>query len=209
VTAPQRPKLAVVSPFLDKQHGTERMVAEWIAHLIDDFEIHVFSQDVEDIDLSKVVWHRIPQLRGPHLLNYLWWFLANHVCRVWNGLRGLHFDLVFSPGINCLDPDAVSVHIVFAEFVRRVQSELTFSKNSVSSWPRLLHRKLYYRLAIFLEGIVFTNPAIQLILTAAQSGEEIQRFYSRNGGLPVVSSGLDHTTFNPSRCSSLRARSSS
>lgn len=204
MTATQRPKLAVVSPFLDKQHGTERMVAEWIAHLTDDFEIHVYSQKIEDIDLSKVIWHRISQLRGPHLLNYLWWFLANYVGRTWNGVCGLHFDLVFSPGINCLDADAVSVHIVFAEFVRRVQSELAFSRNSVSSWPRLLHRKLYYRLAIFLEGIVFTNPAIQLILTAAQSGKEIERFYSRNGGLPVVSSGLDHTTFNPSRCSCLR-----
>ncbi len=199
-----RPRLAVVSPFLDKSHGTERMVVEWISHLADDFEIHVYSQDVEDIDLSKVVWHRIPKLKGPHLLNFLWWFLANHVCRAWNRARGLNHDLVFSPGINCLDPDAVSVHIVFAEFVHRVRSDLAFVRNSVSAWPRLIHRKLYYRLIMFLEGIVFRNPNIQLILTAAQSGAEIERFYGRSEGLPVVSAGLDHMAFNQGRCSSLR-----
>jgi glycosyltransferase involved in cell wall biosynthesis len=197
-------RLAVVSPFLDKSHGTERMVVEWISHLADDFEIHVYSQDVEDIDLSKVVWHRIPKLKGPHLLNYLWWFLANHVCRAWNRARGLNHDLIFSPGINCLDPDAVSVHIVFAEFVRRIRPELAFARNSVSSWPRLIHRRLYYHLIIFLEGIVFRNPRIQLILTAAQSGAEIERFYGRRGDLPVVSAGLDHVAFNPERCLFLR-----
>jgi glycosyltransferase involved in cell wall biosynthesis len=200
-----RPRLAVVSPFLDKSHGTERMVVEWISHLADDFEIHVYSQDVEDIDLSKVLWHRIPKQRGPHLFNFLWWFIANHVCRAWNRARGLNYDLVFSPGINCLDPDAVSVHIVFAEFVRRVRSELAFARNSLSSWPRLIHRRLYYRLIIFLEGIVFRNPKIQLILTASQSGAEIERFYARSGGLPVVSAGLDHMAFNPERRLAIRA----
>ena len=199
-----KPRLAVVSPFLDKSHGTERMVIEWISHLADQFEIHIYSQDMKDIDLSKVVWHRIPKLKGPHLLNFLWWFLANHVCRTWHRAWGLNYDLLFSPGINCLDPDAVTVHIVFAEFVRRVRPELAFARNSVSSWPRLLHRRLYYRLVIFLEGIVFRNPRIQLILTAAQSGAEIKRFYGRNGSLPVVPAGLDHTAFNPVRRSSLR-----
>jgi glycosyltransferase involved in cell wall biosynthesis len=200
-----RPRLVVVSPFLDKSHGTERMVVEWISHLADDYEIHVYSQHVEDVDFSKVVWHRIPRLAGPHLFNFLWWFFANHVCRAWNRPRSLNHVLVFSPGINCLDPDAVSVHIVFAEFVRRVRSELAFARNSVSSWPRVIHRRLYYRLLIFLEGIVFRNPKIQLILTAAQSGAEIERFYGRSRGLPVVSAGLDHTAFNQERCSSLRA----
>jgi len=198
-------RLAVVSPFLDKSHGTERMVVEWISRLADDFEIHVYSQKVEDIDLSKVVWHRIPKLAGPHLFNFLWWFLANHVCRTWHRARGLNYDLVFSPGINCLDPDAVSVHIVFAELVRRVRPELAFTRNSLSSWPRLLHRRMYYRLVIFLEGKVFRNPRIQLILTAVQSGAEIERFYGRKGELPVVSAGLDHIAFNPDRRSALRA----
>jgi glycosyltransferase involved in cell wall biosynthesis len=200
----RKPRLTVVSPFLDKSHGTERMVIEWLARLVDEFEVHIYSQRVEDVDLSKVTWHRIRKLRGPHIVSYLWWLAANHVSRFWDRLRGLKYDLVFSPGINCFDADAVSVHIVFAEFVRRVRPDLQFSHNSISFWPRLVHRKLYYRLAIFVEGIVFRNPRIQLILTAPQTAEELERFYGREGELPVVSAAFDGSAFNPQRRSSLR-----
>jgi glycosyltransferase involved in cell wall biosynthesis len=200
----QRPRLAVVSPFLDKRHGTERMVIEWIAHLSSDFEIHVYSQSIEDVDLTNITWHRIPKLKGPHIVNYLWWFAANSLFRSWHRLRGLHFDLIFSPGINCLDADAVTIHIVFAEFVRRVRPELAFVRNSVGFWPRLLHRRLYYRVMLFLEGLVFTNPRVQLILTAAGTAEELKRFYSRDAAVPLVSPGLDHLAFNPERRLALR-----
>jgi glycosyltransferase involved in cell wall biosynthesis len=200
----RRPRLAVLSPFLDKRHGTERMVIEWIRHLTTDFEIHVYSQSVEDVDLSKITWHRISKSKGPHIVNYLWWFVANSVCRSWDRLRGLEFDLVFSPGVNCLDADAVTVHIVFAEFVWRVRPELKFRRNSLSFWPRLLHRKLYYRVLLFLERLVFTNPRIQLILTASQTAEGLKRFYGRDGAVPVVSAGLDHLAFNPERRFALR-----
>lgn len=45
-----KPRVAVVSPFLDKGHGTERIVLEWISRLVEDFEIHVYSQRVKDVD---------------------------------------------------------------------------------------------------------------------------------------------------------------
>ena len=64
-----RPRVVVVSPFLDKQHGTERCVAEQIERLADDYDIHVYSTRMEDVDTRKVTWHRIPGLRGPHLFN--------------------------------------------------------------------------------------------------------------------------------------------
>src|ERR1700676_2451131 len=117
LTRTSKPRLAVVSPFLSKSHGTERMVVEWITHLAGDFEVHVYSQSIQDLDLSTVTWHRIPKLPGPHIFNYLLWFGANHIWRRWDrSIRGLQQDLTFSPGTNCLDADVVSVHIVFAEF---------------------------------------------------------------------------------------------
>src|SRR6266478_2277053 len=122
----QRPRLAVVSPFLDKRHGTERIVLEWLSQLAGAFELHVYSQHVEDLDLPKITWHRIPKLPGPHLFNFIWWVAANHLWRAWDRrFRGLRHDLTYSPGINCLDADAISVHIVFAEYVRRIRSGLS------------------------------------------------------------------------------------
>ena len=200
-----KPRLAVVSPFLSKSHGTERMVVEWITHLAGDFEVHVYSQSIQDIDLSKVTWHRIPKLPGPHIFNYLLWFAANHIWRRWDrSIGGLQQDLTFSPGTNCLDADVVSVHIVFAEFLKRTKAGLRFSNTPIWSWPRLLHRLIYYRLIVFLERRVYMNPRTELVLTSPHSEQELYKYYGCGKGLPVVSTGIDHDVFNNGRRLALR-----
>ncbi|HTS13013.1 MAG TPA: glycosyltransferase [Candidatus Limnocylindrales bacterium] len=204
-TAGPKPRIAVVSPFIDKRHGTERRVAEWIASLANDFEIHVYSQRVEDLDLGRVTWHRIPRMPGPHLLNYIWWFTANHLWRTWDKrFRGIRHDLVFSPGVNCLDADIVSVHVVFAEYRRRLGEELRLGANPVWRWPRILHRKLYYALVSFLESRVYRNPRTMLILIARRTQHELERCNSGNRDFPVVYVGLDREIFNPENRLSLR-----
>jgi len=195
-----KPRLAVVSPFLDKRHGTERRVVEWISHLADAFEIHVYSQRVDDLNLSKIIWHRIPQVRGPHLINYLWWFAANRLARTWDRrIRGLRHDILFSPGVNCLDPDAVSVHIVFAEYICRNRVEMEFARNPRGSWPALLHRRLYYGLIAFLERRLYTRRNLSLILIARRTEDELRRFYGRYEEFPVLYVGIDHELFNSAR----------
>jgi hypothetical protein len=47
-------RIAVVSPFIDKRHGTERRIAEWITRLPADYEIDIYSQRVEDVDLTRM-----------------------------------------------------------------------------------------------------------------------------------------------------------
>jgi glycosyltransferase involved in cell wall biosynthesis len=190
--------IAVVSPFIDKRHGTERRIAEWISRLGSEYEVHIYSQRVEDVDLSRMQWHRIPQLPGPHLFNFLWWFAANHLWRWWDRhFRGVRHDLVFTAGTNCLDADVISIHIVFAEFFRQTRAELTLGRNPVRFWPRLLHRRLFYRLLIFLERRMYTNSNTSLILIARKTAEDLNRLYGRNGSLPIVYIGLDHRIYNP------------
>ncbi|MGH9746312.1 MAG: glycosyltransferase family 4 protein, partial [Candidatus Acidiferrales bacterium] len=201
-----KPRLAVVTPFLDKRHGTERRVLEWVSQLAGAFEIHVYSQRVEDLDLTKIVWHRIPKLPGPHLFNYIWWLAANSIWRGWDRrFRGLRHDLVFSPGPNCLDADVMSVHVIFAEYLRKSGSGLAFEQNPVSSWGRLLHRKLYYSMVIRRERRAYTCPDITLILIARKMAADLERFYGRRDHLAVIYAGLDHGAFNPSRAAALRA----
>jgi glycosyltransferase involved in cell wall biosynthesis len=196
----------VVSPLLSKELGTERIVIEWISQLATKFEIHVYSQSIEDVDFSEITWHRIPKMPGPHLINYLWWFAANHIWRAWDSrFRGLKHDLVFSPGINCLDADAISVHIVFAEFLRRVRTELRISRHPIWFWPRLLHRKLYYRLIIFLERHIYANPNVDLILIARKTVADLERFYKRRDRYHILYLGIDHSTYSTGRRAELRS----
>jgi UDP-glucose:(heptosyl)LPS alpha-1,3-glucosyltransferase len=193
----QKLKIAVVSPFLDKRHGSERIIVEWLSHLPDEFEIHLYSQQVEDFDQSKFTWHRILKLPGPLLLNFLWWVAANRLWRYWDQrFRGLGYDLVFSSGANCLDADVICVHIVFAKYVRQVRSEMDFARNPIWEWPRLLHRKLYYRISVFMEDRAYKNRATALVVNSRKTVGELREFFGRTDHIPVLHVGLDHDVFN-------------
>ncbi|MGH9733236.1 MAG: glycosyltransferase family 4 protein [Candidatus Acidiferrales bacterium] len=199
----RKPLLAVVSPFLDKSHGTERRVSEWISGLVDHFEIHLYSQRVADIDFARIIWHKIPKLPGPHLLNYMWWFFANHACRAWDRrFRGIRVDVVFSPGINCLDADVISVHIVFAEYAAKLANSATPGAKRIS--PRNLHRKLYYGLISTLERRIYSDRDKTLILIARKTDGELTRHFGRQTPSSVIYLGLDHNVFNPQRRAAFR-----
>ena len=204
-------RIAVVSPFLDRRHGTERCIVEQIEYFLRQpaCEIHIYSQSIRDLDVvqfsgssvpppppGKAIWHRIPTLPGPHLLNFLWWYFANQALRWYQQkARGLCFDLVFSPGINCTDADAIVVHIVFHEFFRLVHSELRLRDAPVSRWPILIHRILYYRLIMALENRVYRNPRVNLAAVSQLTANELTRHFARQD-VSVIPNAVDLARFN-------------
>lgn len=200
-----RPRIAVVSPFLDKRHGTERCTCEQVERLAGEFEFHLYSQRVEDVDLSRVVWHRVPDVPGPHLVKYLWWFLANHLWRWWDRwVRGRRYELVFSPGVNCLDADVVTVHVVFTGVRKALAGSDRLREHPLRSWPQLLHRRAYYRLLSILERRVFGNRQTRLAAVSRRTaGEVAQQF--RLAEVPcVIYNGVDAAQFHPMRRRTLR-----
>ncbi len=202
-----RRRIAIVSPFIDKRHGTERHLTEFISRLTDDYEFHIYSTRVEDLDLGRVVWHRIPALAGPHLLAYLWWFLANHIWRWRDRRKGIVPELVYSPGINCLDASAISVHIVFARFYEGVKNQLRLSQNPILAWPRIIHRRIYYRLIVTLEPYVYGRSAVFIAAASKMVAADLQQLYTPLGQISVVYGGLDLECFSPQRRACLRAAS--
>src|SRR5260370_15804535 len=112
-------RLAVVSRFVDRRHGTERALAEVLERLARKnlCEIHLYSQRVESLalappgvarsqDSGAIIWHKVPAIPGPHLLQFIAWLFLNSFRRAWDRwIRGLRFDLVLSPGINFLAAD--------------------------------------------------------------------------------------------------------
>jgi len=222
-----RPCIAVVSPFLDKRHGTERCIAEQVERLAQEhgYEIHLYCQKVEDIaglkkfsgkgnatrqiaehleqaenaevGAGRIVWHKVSEIRGPHLLKYAWWFLANQWHR-WHDVRsnGLRFDLVYSPGINCWDANVVIIHIVFHEFYGLVREELRFVKTPLRAWPRALHRKLYYRLIMALERRIYPNPHVTLATVSGLAARQVHHYFGRRDAR-VIPNAVDSDTFNP------------
>jgi UDP-glucose:(heptosyl)LPS alpha-1,3-glucosyltransferase len=198
-------RIAVVTPFLDKQHGTERCVAEQVERLARHYEIHVYSNYVKDVDPTKIVWHRVPSLPGPHLFGYIWWLAANHFQRWWDAqYRGLKFNLIYSPGINCLDADLISVHIVFSEFCEHVKNQLKLKENPIAAWPRVLHRQLYYWLARKLEYRTYSRDDLPLVVVSHKVAADLARYYGHKSNLPLVYHGWDRGRFGSEACSKLR-----
>jgi glycosyltransferase involved in cell wall biosynthesis len=203
-------RLAVVSPFLDRQHGTELCVIEQIERLAlkDRWSIELYSQKVSQLrgvrpasevpatEPGIIRWHRVSEIPGPHLIKYLWWFFAN-TWRRWRDRRSgrVQPDLVYSPGINCPDADVIVVHIVFHEFYERVRQELALHRLALRAWPRVVHRRLYYKLAMFLERKIYNDPRVRLVAVSALVAAQLKSHFHREN-VTVISNAVDTLRFN-------------
>ena len=209
--------IGVVSPFLDKTHGTERSVSEQVERLARGHvcQIVLYCNEVADLALfrekanfpnSQITWRKVPAIPGPQLIRYIWWFIANSFVR-WLDRHTDRFtpDILYSPGINCVDADVISVHIVFAEFYARVRAQLALSRNPLSSWPRLLHRKLYYRLIMALEGGIYRWERVELAGVSKKVVQDLEQIYGRRKSVSVIYHGIDSRQFNPGVRASLRS----
>jgi glycosyltransferase involved in cell wall biosynthesis len=206
---PVKLRLAVVSPFLDRSHGTELCIIEQIERLASQhgWEIQLYSQRVGDLKgLSantakdsggRIFWHKVSDFPGPHLFKFIWWFFANRVRR-WRDSSNpqLRPDLTYSPGINCFDADAIIVHIVFHEFYQRVRSELLLSRLPLSAWPRTLHRKLYYGLIMFLERRIYRDSRVRLAAVSRMVADQLRTHFDR-ADVAVIPNAVDTARFNP------------
>ena len=204
-------RIAVVSPFADKQHGTERVLAELLERLATNHnvEIHFYTQHVADLAVirsedsnrndsaaGKIIWHRVSAIPGPHLFQFVWWYVANRLAR-WRDarFRGIVTDLLYSPGINAADADAITVHIVFHAFYEQVRPQLRLGSGSPIQWPLALHRILYYRLLMALERRIYRDRRVALSAVSALVAKQLEHFFGRADVL-VVRHAVDTHCFN-------------
>lgn len=197
-------RVAVVSPSVDRSHGTERALAELLEGLASHpkLEIHLYAQRVADVQMTlgrsgSFVWHRVPSIPGPHLFRFVFWFLLNRLCRAWHSaIRGLRFDVVFSAGINCSDANVVLVHAVFHRL-----AELAGS--APLSGLRDVHQRLYYRLLRFLEQRIYCDPRVRLAAVSGHTRSELLQYFGRTD-VPVIPNGVDAVYFSPEKLTILR-----
>jgi glycosyltransferase involved in cell wall biosynthesis len=203
-------RLAVVSPFLDRQHGTELCTIEQIERFArnDHWTIELYSQKVSQLDARSarasspspsdlILWHKISDIPGPHVLKYLWWLFANQWQRSLDRRSGrAKADLVYSPGINCWDADVIVVHVLFHALYQSLGAELALRRSPLVSWPRLLHRKLYYRLLMFLESRIYRDTRVHLIAVSTRIAGELESYFGRSG-VTVILNAVDTKRFAP------------
>jgi glycosyltransferase involved in cell wall biosynthesis len=138
----------------------------------------------------------VPTIPGPHLFKFLFWIIANTVMRRWHRIaRGLRFDLVLSPGINCLDADFIVVHALFRR-LRELSDEQNPAGETQSVSPsRRLHRRAYYATVAALERIVYSNQKTHLAAVSRRTADLLGRYFNRTGAA-VIYNGIDTVQFS-------------
>lgn len=213
-------RLAVVSPFVDRRHGTERALAELLERLAQEehCEIHLYSQRVTGLTCTQVAhdrphesgaifWHRVPSLPGPHLLQFVSWLFLNTFLRAsdrW--INRLQFELVLSPGINCLDADVIIVHALFHRLRELASQEEREAVNP--GFLRRLHRRAYYGLLSGLERRIYSNPEVTLAAVSRRTAGLLSNYFGRQD-VSVIPNGVDAAPFSTPARLALRAQARS
>lgn len=201
-------RLAVVSPFVDRRHGTERALAELLERLAGIYgcEIYLYAQKIEDLPLAHsrtarpaqsgvIVWRKVPSIPGPHIVQFTAWILLNGFLRRWDALRGrASFDLVLSPGINCLHPNVVLVHALFLR-LREISRDARQDPEGHSGFLRGVHRRLYYAFLSVLERRVYSNSRITVAAVSNRTAELLKRNFNRDD-TSVIPNGVDAAHFS-------------
>ena len=202
-------RIAVISPFVDRRHGTERAVAELVEQLAERHgdQIELYAQRVADLPdfanefektTGAIRWHRVAMFPGPYLVQFLSWLLLNRRARTRDFRKsGLRPDLVFSPGINAVDADVILVHAVFHRL-----AELHAGQKGHPL--RTLHRRLYYALLCRLERRIYGNPSVALAAVSKHTARQLERYFGR-GGVTVIPNGVDTLHFSAKAIAPLRA----
>jgi UDP-glucose:(heptosyl)LPS alpha-1,3-glucosyltransferase len=203
-------RLAVVTPFIDRRHGTERALSELLDRLSREHacEIHLYAERVEDLQMrppaasptgGSITWHRVPSLPGPHLFKFLFWIVANTFMRWWDRIaHGQRFDLVFSPGINCFDADFIVVHALFHRLRELAREDSSQDSNQDSQSARLLrrlHRRAYYATVSALERIIYAKRKTRLAAVSQRTADLLNQYFRRND-VVVIPNGIDTVQFS-------------
>jgi len=193
---------------VDRRHGTERALSELLERLALKYgcEVHLYSERVEDLQVSKfleagngrrgaIFWHRVPTVRGPHLLRFISWVVLNTAMR-WSHrvFQRISCDLVMSPGINCVDADVVIVHALFHRLWKLARVAGVDNPHRVG-FLRSKHRRAYYGLLTALEVRVYADRKVALLAVSQRTANLLQRYFHRKD-VAVVPNGVDTEEFS-------------
>ncbi len=203
------PTIAVITPFLDRCHGSERCLAEQVERIAHHYPVCVYTQRATGLDLSSgnISVRRIPGIPGPHIIKYIWFFVANHIVRGYDAaVRGARYPVRYSPCVNCLDANLIAIHILFHSLYRRRREPGASGCLSPRDGLRLLHRRIYYKLIMCLERLVYRSRNISMIYVSRRISREVRTHIGRsNPNDTVIHNGVDASYFNPVSREALRA----
>ncbi len=187
-------KIAFCMINCNRRDGSARAVNEVAERLADRHEVHVFARKVEDLNLQKILWHRVPGPGWPEVAD----FASYHSTAGWM-LGAQQFDIVHSIGCNVPRADVVTIQNV-QPAKRRIMER--FGRDERVSRLRQLTRMLYLRATSAAEYRLYTHRANRqppMFLPVSRGTEaELRANYDIGPAMVrVIPNAADTAVFHP------------
>jgi glycosyltransferase involved in cell wall biosynthesis len=177
----------------NRRDGSARAVNEVTEKLADrGHEVHLFARTVEDLDLKKIRWHKVPGIEWPEVAN----FWTYHV-QVNRTIPRGYFDIIHSIGCNTLRANVITI-----QNIQPAKKKILDRLGEKVSLPRQLTRGLYLRVTSNAEHKLYTHRAGRrppLFLPVSRGVERELREHYDIGPAPVkiVPNAADLNIFKP------------
>lgn len=187
-------KIAYVMINCNRRDGSARAVVEVAERMAADHEVHLFARKVEDTDLTRITWHRIPGPGWPEIGDFASFFvLASRAISL------ADYDIIHSVGCNVGHANVYTIQNIQPAKRRHLGRIASTEKVSL---PRRFTRWLYLEGTSRAEHIAYTqrpNRTLPLFLpVSAGVARELREEYDI-GSAPVqiIPNAADVEKFHP------------
>ena len=183
-------KIALVVHDIGKKRGHDRYVTELATALADRHEIHLFACTCEDIDRSRVTFHRVRAFMWPDLLKMLS-FLIN---ATWK-LRKHRFDIIHTQGVCSLKH-----HITTAHFCQGRWQEVyrTLDQAHIAGIRKMYHKLVMFTMYYFERAMYRSKGTQHVIALSQQVKDDLIHYYGRPADMTtVIHNGINIDEFHP------------
>lgn len=192
-------KIALVVHDVGKKRGHDRYVTELATALADRHDVHLFACTCEDIDRSRITFHRVRAVMRPDLLKMLSFLLD-----ATRQLRKSQFDIIHTQGVCSLTHHVTTAHFCQGRWrdVYRTLDQPDIGRG----------RKLYHKLVMFimfaLERAMYRSRETRhVIALSRQVKDDLIHYYNRpDDTVTVVHNGINIDEFHPDNINLYRNR---
>ena len=174
--------------------GSARAVNEVAERLAERHEVHLFARKVEDVDLSRIHWRKMPGLPWPAVADFITYYALAEF-----RIRARGFDVIHSVGANTAAANVITIQNI--QPAKRVFLDAQNASAKVSP-ARKLTRRLYLDITTRAEAEVYNRRSDRrppLFLPVSRGVERELRQYYDIGNAPVriIPNAADTKVFKP------------
>lgn len=187
-------KIAYAMINCNRRDGSARAVNEVAERLAQKHEVHLYARKAEDLDLSRIAWHRIPGVNWAEVIDF-----GSYYLEVNRRVRAGQFEIVHSIGCNTQRGNVITIQNI--QPAKKMILDRLGRSEKVSS-ARRLTRWLYLNATCAAEKRLYQHRAgyrAPMFLPVSRGvAAELQKHYDIGPAkLRIVPNAADTDRFKP------------